>query len=81
MSFIIADRKCIGTFLSKKWYHRNYFFKQDYLWELHSMELFSAELRSTELHKNSNLHSPNTISSRKKMVKKGYYGNESLDLA
>ena len=47
--------------------------------ELHSVEMHSAELRSTESH--SNLHSRNTISSRKKMVKKGYQGNENWGLA
>ena len=42
------------------------FFKQDY-----SMELYS----------NSDFHSRNTTFSRKKMVRQGYYGNESLGLA
>ena len=40
--------------------------------ELHSVEPRSAELRSTKLHSNSNVNSGSTISSQKKMVKKGF---------
>ena len=32
-------------------------------------------------HSNSNLHIPDTLFWLKKVVKKGYYGNESLRLA
>ena len=39
------------------------------------------ELHSAELHSDSNLHSHNTLFWLKKVVKKGYYGNESWGLA
>ena len=39
------------------------------------------ELHSEELRSNSNLHSRNPVFWLKRMVKKGYYGNESLGLA
>ena len=40
--------------------------------ERRSVELLSMELHSAELRSNPNLNSRNTISSRKKMVKKGF---------
>ena len=54
-----------------KRYYWDDFLKQYYSTKLYSAELRSVELRSVELRSNSNLHSRNTFSSQKRMVKNG----------
>ena len=51
-----------------------------YFWD-DCFKLPCSQFKSVKDYSNSNLHSCNTISSWKKMIKKRHYGNESLGLA